>query len=60
MLASEVSNPIPLPLLCIGSGIVGGVAEALELGCVDDNLSLPILSALGIKAVVWAWNYFFA
>lgn len=59
LLASEGSNPIPLPLLCIGGGIVGGVAEALELGGVDDNLSLPILSALGIKAVVWAWNYFF-
>lgn len=59
VLANEGSNPIPLSLLCIGSGIVGGVAEALELGGVDDNLSLPILSALGIKAVVWTWNYFF-
>lgn len=59
LLASEGKNAIPLPLLCIGSGIVGGVAEALELGGVDDNLSLPILCALGIKAVVWTWNYIF-
>lgn len=59
-IATEGRNSIPLSLLCIGSGIVAGVAEGLELGGVDDNLSLPILSAIGIKAVVWAWNYFFA
>jgi diacylglycerol kinase (CTP) len=44
---------MPLPLLCLGSGIVAAVSEGLELGGVDDNLSLPILSGLGI----WAWLF---
>lgn len=47
---------MPLPLLCIGSGIVAGVAEGLELGGVDDNLSLPILSGIGIWAWLFVWG----
>jgi dolichol kinase len=58
LLANEGVNAIPTWILCIGSGLVGGIAEGLELGGVDDNLSLPILSALGIRGVVWAWKYF--
>lgn len=47
---------MPLWLLCAGSGLVAAVAEGLELGGVDDNLSLPILSATGIWAMLWAWG----
>ncbi len=45
--ALPIHNDVPgMPwwLLCIGSGLVAAVAEGLELGGVDDNLSLPILS----------------
>lgn len=49
---------LPLPLLCLASGIVAGVAEGLELGGVDDNLSLPILSAMGIHATLVSWGWF--
>lgn len=49
---------LPIPLLCLASGIVAGVAEGLELGGVDDNLSLPILSAMGIHATLVSWGWF--
>ncbi|UTT88980.1 hypothetical protein NDA17_001352 [Ustilago hordei] len=47
---------MPWWLLTIGSGVVAGVAEGLELGGVDDNLSLPILSATGIWAYLYSWG----
>lgn len=33
-----------LGLISLVSGLVSGVAEALDLGAVDDNISLPIIS----------------
>ncbi|CAO1638331.1 unnamed protein product [Sympodiomycopsis kandeliae] len=48
---------MPLPLLCIGSGLVAAIAEGLELGGVDDNLSLPILSGFGIWAWLFVWGH---
>ncbi|SPO24101.1 related to HSD1 - ER membrane protein [Ustilago trichophora] len=47
---------MPWWLLSLGSGIVAGVAEGLELGGVDDNLSLPILSATGIWTFLYSWG----
>jgi diacylglycerol kinase (CTP) len=47
----------PLPVLCLGSGLVAAVAEALELGGVDDNLSLPILSSVGIHLLLVTWGW---
>ncbi|GAC95993.1 hypothetical protein PHSY_003571 [Pseudozyma hubeiensis SY62] len=47
---------MPIWLLTIGSGVVAAVAEGLELGGVDDNLSLPILSATGIWAMFYSWG----
>lgn len=57
--ALPIQNDVPgMPwwLLTLGSGIVAGVAEGLELGGVDDNLSLPILSAAGIWSFLWSWG----
>lgn len=57
--ALPIHNDVPgMPwwLLCIGSGLVAAVAEGLELGGVDDNLSLPILSGTGTWAMFYAWG----
>ena len=57
--ALPLHNDVPgMPwwLLTLGSGIVAGVAEGLELGGVDDNLSLPILSATGIWTFLYSWG----
>ena len=58
-LGSDAIRDVPgMPwwLLTIGSGLVAAIAEGLELGGVDDNLSLPILSATGIWAMLYAWG----
>ncbi len=47
---------MPLWLLCIGSGLVAGVSESLEVGGLDDNLTLPIFSSVGIWAMLWSWG----
>jgi diacylglycerol kinase (CTP) len=54
---STHNKSIPLPLLCVASGLVAGVAEGLELGGVDDNLSLPILTAVGIHSILVGWGW---
>ncbi|SNX86551.1 related to HSD1 - ER membrane protein [Melanopsichium pennsylvanicum] len=57
--ALPIYNDVPgMPwwLLTLGSGVIAGVAEGLELGGVDDNLSLPILSATGIWTFLYSWG----
>lgn len=56
--ASSVNGvpAMPLPLVALGAGLVAAVAEGLELGGLDDNLSLPILSGFGIWAWLWVWG----
>ena len=46
--------PWALYLLC---GLTAGFTEALDLGGIDDNLSIPILAGIGIWFVLWAWGY---
>jgi len=55
-LAGNRVPQIPLVLLCLGSGLVAAVAESLELGGIDDNLSLPILGSAGIWGMLWCWG----
>jgi len=40
-----------LAVLGVVAGLVSGVTEALDLGCLDDNLTLPILSG----GLIWAF-----
>ncbi|KAE8225999.1 hypothetical protein CF319_g1353 [Tilletia indica] len=47
---------MPLWLLSISTGLVAAVAESLELGGLDDNLTLPLLSAAGVTGVLYAWG----
>ncbi|KAJ7030962.1 hypothetical protein C8F04DRAFT_960936 [Mycena alexandri] len=46
-----------LVALVLTAGVVSGVAEALDLGGLDDNLTLPIISggALMLFFRVWGW-----
>lgn len=59
IMSNQITTSVPgMPLwaLCIGSGLVAATAEGLELGGVDDNLSLPILSGFGMWAMLFAWG----
>jgi len=42
-------------LLTVGgiSGLISGVTEALDLGSLDDNLTLPVISGIAIWATLW-------
>ncbi|KAK0553589.1 Diacylglycerol kinase [Tilletia horrida] len=47
---------MPLWLLSLATGVVAAVAESLELGGLDDNLTLPVLSAAGLTGVLYIWG----
>ncbi|KAJ6530263.1 hypothetical protein B0H19DRAFT_1273920 [Mycena capillaripes] len=52
-----VGGIMGLVALVVCAGVVSGVAEALDLGGLDDNLTLPIISggALMLFFRVWGW-----
>ncbi|KAF7333432.1 hypothetical protein MVEN_02359100 [Mycena venus] len=52
-----VGGVLGLVALVVCAGVVSGVAEALDLGGLDDNLTLPIISggALMLFFRVWGW-----
>ncbi|KAF8184143.1 hypothetical protein K438DRAFT_1974726 [Mycena galopus ATCC 62051] len=52
-----VDGVVGLVALVLCAGVVSGVAEALDLGGLDDNLTLPIISgaALMLFFRVWGW-----
>lgn len=58
VLAGEPSA-MPPALMYISCGLIAGVAEGLEMGGIDDNVSIPILSGLGIWGMLWAWGRLF-
>lgn len=45
--------PVAMYLAC---GLIAGVTEALEMGGLDDNISIPILSASLIWMLLWVWG----
>ncbi|KAI3623353.1 DGK1 [Malassezia furfur] len=47
---------VPAWLLYVAAGLVAGVTESLDLGGIDDNLFIPVLSGLGIWATLWVWG----
>lgn len=49
---------IPEWLLYLAVGLVAGITESLDLGGIDDNISIPILSGLGIWATLWIWGLY--
>lgn len=52
----ETPRSIPPYLLYTSVGLLAGVVEAMDLGGMDDNLSIPILSGFGIWAILWGWG----
>ncbi|THH29166.1 hypothetical protein EUX98_g5024 [Antrodiella citrinella] len=53
-----LSGWVGLCVLSVVSGLVSGVAEALDLGSLDDNLTLPIISGGCILGFVKLMVYF--
>ena len=55
-LFSGEPRAMPPCLLYISAGLIAGVAEGLDLGGIDDNISVPILCGLGLWGVLYAWG----
>jgi len=64
--ALGAGGPLGLLVISVVAGVVSGVAEALDLGSIDDNLSLPIISGfcilglvkvLGLAATASSWFF---
>jgi len=51
------SGWLGLGIIGIFSGLVSGVAEALDLGPVDDNLSLPVISGTCLWGLFKLFGY---
>ncbi|KAF8800119.1 hypothetical protein BYT27DRAFT_7056244, partial [Phlegmacium glaucopus] len=45
-------GPLGLSVIAVVAGVISGVAEALDLGSIDDNLSLPIISGCFILGFI--------
>ena len=54
------SPALPSLAMYIACGLIAGFTEALDLGGLDDNISIPVLSGLCIWAVLWLWGRFMA
>jgi len=50
--AMGAGGPLGLLVIALVAGVVSGVAEALDLGSIDDNLSLPIISGCCIYGFI--------
>jgi diacylglycerol kinase (CTP) len=51
-IAMDGGGPLGLLVIALVAGVVSGVAEALDLGSIDDNLSLPIISGFCILGFI--------
>ncbi len=40
------------------AGLIGALAELIPIGKVDDNFSMPVLSALGLSALFYFFNFY--
>jgi len=49
-----------LGVISVVSGLVSGIAEALDLGSLDDNLTLPIISGGCLLGLFRCLQYFFS
>nr|POF15387.1 ctp-dependent diacylglycerol kinase 1 [Quercus suber] len=53
---ATIEGVIAMAVLAIVSGFVASVSEAIDILGLDDNLTIPILSGLGLGAILWAFS----
>jgi diacylglycerol kinase (CTP) len=52
---ARIEGPLAMGALALVSGVVASVSEALDVFGLDDNLTIPILSSIGLGVFLWAF-----
>lgn len=53
---ASIDGSMALCVISIVTGLVASVSEAIDLWDLDDNLTIPILSGLGLGGFLWAFG----
>jgi diacylglycerol kinase (CTP) len=52
---ARIEGPVAMGAFALVSGFVASFSEALDVFGLDDNLTIPILSSIGLGAFLWAF-----
>ncbi|THZ73817.1 hypothetical protein D6C84_09581 [Aureobasidium pullulans] len=53
---STVSGTVATTIVAVVSGLVAAVSEAIDVFGLDDNLTIPVLSGIGLNAFFWCFG----
>jgi len=53
---ASIDGSLALCVISVVTGLVASVSEAIDLWDLDDNLTIPILSGLGLGGFLWAFG----
>lgn len=52
----EIQGPVATAVVALVSGVVAAVSEAIDVFGLDDNLTIPLLSGIGLGAFFWLFG----
>lgn len=53
---ATIAGPLALLVMSLASGLIVSVSELMDVWELDDNLTIPVLSGLGLGAFLWAFG----
>ena len=53
---STITGPLAVAVMSLASGLIVSVSELMDVWELDDNLTIPVLSGLGLGAFLWAFG----
>ena len=53
---ATIEGPLALLVMSLASGLIVSVSELMDVWELDDNLTIPVLSGLGLGAFLWAFG----
>lgn len=53
---ATLSGPMALTVVSFASGLIASLSEAIDLWDLDDNLTIPLFSGLGLGLFLWAFG----
>ncbi|KAM0708647.1 hypothetical protein Q7P35_005299 [Cladosporium inversicolor] len=53
---ATITGPLAVAVMSFASGLIVSVSELMDVWELDDNLTIPVLSGLGLGAFLWAFG----